>query len=689
MTNFFCLDIYYASFNFKKDLYQQNSKEVIFKWFNILNDLRKYYLKKYIYTINHKRIGLNYFYFSFWTGCSGAALATAIRLELAHCGSPFFKGDSLKYLQVITAHGLTMVFFVVVPIIFGGFANFLIPYHIGSKDVAFPRLNNIGFWIQPAGYLLVARLAYLRKSYWKYHDPVHLILPLLDKSKHRKLNYFRNNGLLVSAWKHFGEERFFLTWKARKDIQYTNFDYYCWTPLKMCLQNIMINCPESFYFFIKNTSNKRRKKVFFSKCTDRTLTTAGWTFITPFSSNRKYTGMGAQDVAITAVIVAGISTTITFTNLLITKRTLAMPGLRNRRILLPFVTISILLTLRLLVLITPVLAAVMVMMALDRHWKTCFFEFAYGGDPILSQHLFWFFGHPEVYVLIIPGFGLVSVIIPYVNTRRVASKHHMIWAVYIMSYLGFLVWGHHMYVVGLDHRSRTMYSTITIMISLPATIKFSNWSLSLITGGLRVDASLVCTVSFLLFFLVAGFTGMWLSHVGLNISMHDTFYVVAHFHLMLAGATVTSSFAGFYFYFSTFFGIRYSRVFAYLHIIYYSGGQWMTFLPQFYLGFSGMPRRICDYPAAFTGWNSMSTAGHFVGLIGVVFFFLMLLDSHIERRVATPSNLGIPRWYKRISYYIFKIRYLSMINKRLSRLPNYSVRKKLDYNRFVEYEYYI
>ncbi len=158
-----------------------------------------------------------------------------------------------------------------------------------------------------------------------------------------------------------------------------------------------------------------------------------------------------------------------------------------------------------------------------------------------------------------------------------------------------------MYLVGLDHRSRTMYSTITIMISMPATIKVVNWTLSLINGALKIDLAFLFSISFLFLFLVAGFTGMWLSHVSLNVSMHDTFYVVAHFHIMLSGAAMVGIFSGFYYYFNALFGIKYSRIFGYLHLIYYSGGQWVTFTPQFYLGFSGMPRRIHDYPIVFMG----------------------------------------------------------------------------------------
>lgn len=654
-----------------------------------LNDSRKYFLKKYFYTINHKRIALNYFYFSLWTGLSGAALATMIRLELAHPGSPFFKGDSLRYLQVITGHGLIMVFFVVVPLIFGFFANFLIPYHVGSKDVAFPRLNSIGFWIQPCGFILLAKIAFLRSQYWRYYDKTSFYFPLMDRSSYRNAKYNSFDSTIPQAsLSTDSKELYTWFWKKGKITTYTDYKNYSFVPLKLLWWQSMIQYPESFWYAANRVIKSRRKKVYVSKCSNGSLTVAGWTFITPFSSNTRFTGVGSQDILIISVIFAGISTTVSFTNLLITRRTLAMPGLRNRRVLLPFVTITTLLALRLLVPITPVLGAAMIMMALDRHWQTTFFEFAYGGDPILSQHLFWFFGHPEVYVLIIPTFGFPSMVIPHNNTRRVASKHHMIWAVYVMAYMGFIVWGHHMYLVGLDHRSRSLYSTVTIMISLPATIKFVNWSLSLYNGGLKHDAALYASVSYLFLFLVAGFTGMWLSHVGLNVSMHDSFYVVAHFHIMLSGAALMGIIVGIYYYFTALFGIKYSRIFAYLHIIYYSGGIWITFLPQFYLGFSGMPRRIHDYPIVFMGWHSMSTAGHFVTLVGVFFFFLMLLDSHIERRVATPLTLGIPRWNKRISYYIFKIRYLQLTSKKLNRLPNYNVRSLIVNNYFNEYEKY-
>jgi len=631
---------------------------------------------------------MNYFFFSMWTALSGAALATMIRLELAFPGSPFFKGDSTRYLQTITAHGLIMVFFVVVPILFGGFANFLIPYHVGSKDVAYPRLNSIGFWIQPFAFLLVAKTAILRQQFWKYHDKTTYYYPLLDKSKKRLMHDY--NGLLpFSSLTFNNNDSNQIQFKSKSTTQYVSYSDISNTPLRLYFWNNIVNYPESFWYTAIKVSKQKRKKVYVTKCSDRTAVTAGWTFITPFSCNTKFSGIGSQDLLIVAVILAGVSSTISFTNLLITRRTLSMPGLRNRRILLPFITISLLLTLRMLAIITPVLGASMFMLLMDRHWQTTFFEFVYGGDTVLFQHLFWFFGHPEVYVLIIPTFGIINMTLPFLNTRRVASKHHLIWAIYVMAYMGFVVWGHHMYLVGLDHRSRSLYSTITIMISLPATIKIVNWTLTLINGALKLDIVLMWSIAYMLVFLVAGMTGMWLSHVALNISMHDSFFVIGHFHLMLSGTVLVGSFTGFYYYFGAFFGIRYSRFFAYMHLIYYNGGIWLTFVPMFWLGFSGMPRRIHDYPAVFMGWQSMASTGHMITLVGVIFFFLMLLDSHIERRVVVYSTLGLPRWHKRIQYYLFKIRYIQYVNKRITKLPNFKIRKLLVSHYCNEYECYI
>lgn len=613
-------------------------------------DLYKYVFKKYVYTINHKRIAINYLVFTMWSGLAGATLATMIRWELAYPGSHFFKGDSLRYLQVITSHGLTMVFFVAVPVIFGFFANFFIPYHIGSKDVAFPRLNSLGFWLLPAGYVLVSKPAFIRSSFFKYFDKPSFYYQITSKASFQ---------LTPTA----GESRGYnstgvLEWSSRKKINFSDYSNFSFIPGKYAETLMSPTFSESFWYFAVNVLKERRKKLHATKCSNSILTMSGWTFITPFSAKTKYTGLGAQDIAIITVLLSGLSTTISFTNLLITRRTLSMPGLRNRRVLIPFLSITLFLVMRMLALITPVLGAAMIMLILDRHWGTSFFDYAYGGDVVLFQHLFWFFGHPEVYVVIIPAFGIVNMLLPYYNTRRIASKHHLIWATYIMAYMGFLVWGHHMYLVGLDHRSRSMYSTITVMISLPAIVKLVNWTLSMLNGALKVDVALLFVNSFFFFFLCGGLTGMWLSHVGLNIYVHDTFYVVAHFHFMFSAATFSAVYAAVYYYFHVIFGVSYSKVFAYLHLIYWTFGQWLTFLPLFWVGYNGLPRRYHDYPLVYLGWHGLSSIGHLLTIISVIFFFLMLVDSAIDRKIHTLATFGVPRFNKRILFYIFKINFL-------------------------------
>ena len=593
---------------------------------------------------------------------------------MAYPGSPLFGGDSLKYLQVITAHALIMIFFVVVPIFFGGFANYLLPYHVGSKDVAYPRLNSMGFWMQPCGYLLIAKIGFLRTQFWFGEDKIiNYFKPLADTTLRESfintptqdINSLDSYSVLYTADKYYERELPERVWPQWVSMQ--NTEDLAW---KQLLGRDIFNSPETFWFLVKNAHTLKRRKRHIVKCANASQTVAGWTFITPFSSKTKFTGVGVQDMLILGVYYAGISTTISLINLLVTRRTLSMSGLRNRRILLPFISISILLMLRALAVITPILGSAMLMMALDRHWQTSFFDFAYGGDPIFFHHLFWFFGHPEVYVLVIPAFGVVNSIIPSLNFRRIASKHHLIWAIYIMNYMGFIVWGHHMYLIGLDHRSRALYSTITIMISLPATIKVVNWTFTLVSGALRVDIILLATISFILFFLVAGFTGMWLSHVSLNISMHDTLYVVAHFHLMLSGAVIMGVFTGMYAYFNTFFQVKYSRTLAYFHIFYYTGGQWFTFIPLFWVSFSGLPRRLHDFPAIYMGWQSMATSGHFLTMLGVCAFYVLLIEAHWERKVSLFLHTLVPRFNRRVLYYIYKLLHLHSLRKFYEFIPS-------------------
>ena len=676
--------------------------------------------KKWLYTINHKRLGILYFLYTLVSAIMGSYLATCIRLELAFPGSPSFNGDSLKYLQVITAHALIMIFFVIVPIFFGGFANYFLPYHVGSKDVAYPRLNNMGFWIQPCGFLLIAKMGSMRLEFWVTEVRTSFFSTLTKVENY--LQQYKYNEILISVKKtlqnydyskptfeieealkdlkkkrHLYDEATYNAMRSKiiaglelakkskfnvmlidKEKEPFNYSY------KLLFWNDIYNSSNSLWFLTKNAIKQKRQKRFLVKCISHNQTVAGWTFITPFSSNTEYTGFGIQDMLILGVYYAGISTTISMINLLITRRTLSMPGLRNRRVLLPFISITNLLMLRALSIITPVLGSAMLMLLTDRHWKTSFFDFSYGGDPIFFQHLFWFFGHPEVYVLIIPAFGIINSVLPNTSTRRVASKHHLIWAIYIMNYMGFLVWGHHMYLVGLDHRSRSLYSTITIMISLPATIKVVNWTYTLLNGMLRNNLILYSITSFIFFFLVAGLTGMWLSHVSLDISMHDSLYVVAHFHLMLSGAVVMGIFVGFYYYYFSLLQSKYSKFYSLGHIVYYTIGQWTTFIPMFWVAFSGLPRRVHDFPLMYLGWQSMSTVGHFTTMIGVLCFYTSLMESSFEKKITSYVYNLIPRMYTNSSYLLYKnlntiinINNKTLINKKKTR--NYILKNNKQY----------
>jgi len=664
--------------------------------------IKKFSVKKWFYTINHKKLGLLYFIYSLITAIMGSYLATCIRLEMAYPGSPYFNGDSLKYLQVITAHALIMIFFVVVPIFFGGFANYFLPYHVGSKDVAYPRLNNLGFWIQPCGFILIAKMGSMRLEFWtteiktSFFSSLTKVDHFFNQYKYDEIFGFflkSDNYNFYQYYQIIKDHLETIDFSGRTEIEKNKMLieeveglelYKLWYDnitlkddksysYKLIFWKDLYNSTESFWSLTKNAFKVKRQKRFLVKCVGSNQTVAGWTFITPFSSNPEFTGFGIQDMLILGVYYAGISTTISLVNLLVTRRALSMPGLRNRRILLPFVSITILLMLRALSVITPILGSAMLMLLADRHWKTSFFDFSYGGDPIFFQHLFWFFGHPEVYVLVIPAFGVINSVMPNLAHRRVASKHHLIWAIYIMNYMGFIVWGHHMYLIGLDHRSRSLYSTITIMISMPATIKVVNWTYTILSGMIRNNLILYSVISFIFLFLVAGFTGMWLSHVSLNISMHDTLYVVAHFHLMLSGAVVMAIFTGFYYYYFSIMQTKYSKFFSFAHITYYTIGQWTTFIPMFWVAFSGLPRRLHDYPLIYLGWQSLSTVGHFISMIGVMSFYITLIESSFERKLNVLTYNLIPRFYVNFSIFNFK---LISNNYNLKNYNSYNLTKK-------------
>ena len=623
-------------------LYTENTKILIIAK-NLSNNLN-YFCKKYIYTINHKRIALNYLYFSLFSGLVGTFLATMIRFELSSPGSHFFKGDSIRYLQVITLHALIMIFFVVIPLFFGFFANFFIPYHVGSKDVAFPRLNSLGFWIIPSSFLLLLKLAILRPQLYKKFDIIKDVN--LQFQKIQNTTIVNDTQVLNSLFNK----------KSSTDISILNIQNSNFLNIK--------NWDNNNWNYFNNTSYwSELKSIFFVKCPNSSYTMTGWTYITPFSSKLDYSGFGALDVSILAILLTGTASTLSLTNLLITRRILSMPGLKNRKSILPFLSISLFLVMRMLSLITPVLAAAMIMLMSDRHLHTSFFDYAYGGDVILFNHLFWFFGHPEVYVVIIPAFGIANMLIPFYSGKLLVSKNHLIWATYAMGYMGFLVWGHHMYLVGLDHRARSLFSTITIMISLPAVIKTVNWLLTFVNGSLNITIPVLFILSFMLFFLSGGLTGMWLSHVSLNVYIHDTFYVVAHFHFMFSASVFSTIFGGLFHYYPNIFNYNYNKKYAYIMLIFWNIGQWLTFIPLYWVGYNGLPRRYHDYNEMYTMWHVLSTHGHLFTLISIFFFLLIIIESMVLKPTKSYFKVNNLRYNKRINYYIVKIKLNQLNNK--------------------------
>jgi heme/copper-type cytochrome/quinol oxidase subunit 1 len=390
----------------------------------------------------------------------------------------------------------------------------------------------------------------------------------------------------------------------------------------------------------------------------------GWAFVTPYTSRLRYTAIGKVDIALIVVFLASLGSVFSAINYIITYRYIGAPILKGRRELRSFFIDALLVGSRMMVLANPALLIGIILLLSDRHLGTSVFDFSGGGDTILFQHLFWFFGHPEVYIIIIPCFGFMNSLLPYYLRKRLSGRLSLQFSMYTIAFMGFAVWGHHMYMVGLANSARTLYSTMTVMISVPASTKVLHWCVSLIQSSPTLDVGFCFLLSFMYFFVLGGLSGMFNAHIGFNVLFHDTFYVIGHFHVMLAGAGMSCVFAGFYFYFAAIFGIRYSRFFAYLHFIFYLSGQLLTLIPMFWLGYAGMPRRIMDYPAAFGGWHSLISSGHLLTVLAFVFFLCMFADSLYEGRAPVAKTRGVSRLNTRLSFYVYEIRKLAHMRQR-------------------------
>lgn len=386
----------------------------------------------------------------------------------------------------------------------------------------------------------------------------------------------------------------------------------------------------------------------FAKGPDLTMTMAGWTFTTPFSHSR-FSGR-AVDMALVGLIFATIASIMTTINLIATWRFLRGRGARYQRELFPIFLISVFISLRLLLAVSPILTAGFVMLLADRHFYTAFFTVRAGGDILLFQHIFWFFGHPEVYILVIPGFGVASTLIPYYTRKPISSKMHMVYAMHSIACMSFVVWGHHMYLVGIDSKARTLFMTITIMIALPSTIKICGWLVSLTNGLTFPTLELWLAVVFVSVFFVGGMSGLMVAGAGLDILLHDTYYVVGHFHVMLSGAMILSVIGWVYFNFREFFGVGYFWLFSGMHLGWHLVGHLTCFVPMLWLGYAGMPRRIQDYPQGYTGWHSVASLGHTFVLLGLVFFLLLVGHAFYFKRPAGGRHSGMPFVVTRLAF---------------------------------------